>query len=347
MDAFFASVEQRDNLLLRGKPVAVGGAGDRGVVAAASYEARAYGVFSAMPSKVALRKCPDLIFVPPRFEVYKEVSRQIRQIFYSYTDLVEPLSLDEAYLDVTQNKTGILSATSIAREIKSQIIETTGLTASAGVSINKFLAKVASGLNKPNGLTVIPPEKAESFVESLPIGQFHGIGQVTAAKMKVLGIHTGRDLKRLSEMELYSRFGKNGLYFYQISRGLDERAIQPNRVRKSIWAEETYQQDLVDQEQMLQKLVNLAAELAQGLAKLHLKGRTLTLKIKYHDFTLTTRSKTSLLPFQTARELNQLASDLLQKPLFPPKPVRLLGLSVSNLISAGTAIGPAQLSFPF
>jgi DNA polymerase-4 len=343
MDAFFASVEQRDHPHLQGKPVAVGGSGERGVVAAASYEARAMGVFSAMSSKVARRKCPDLIFVPTRFEVYKEVSRQIRQIFLSYTDLVEPLSLDEAYLDVTQNKRSIPSATLLAGEIKRQIKDVTGLTSSAGVSVNKFLAKVASGLNKPDGLTVIPPEKAEAFVEALPIGKFPGIGEITATKMKALCIYTGLDLKRLPETELYRHFGKNGLYFSQISRGYDERPVQPNRIRKSLGAEETYPQDLVTEEQMRQKLEELAQEVAQSLSRLQIKGRTLTLKIKYFDFTLTSRSKTTQWPLQTAPELYQAAVELLQKPLLPPKPVRLLGLSVSNLVSTG----PAQLSFPF
>jgi DNA polymerase-4 len=347
MDAFFASVEQRDHPELRGKPVAVGGAGDRGVVAAASYEARAFGVFSAMPSRIALRKCPDLIFVPARFEVYKEASGQIRQIFLDYTDLVEPLSLDEAYLDVTENKLALPSATLIARQIKSRIKDTTGLTASAGVSVNKFLAKVASGLNKPDGLTVITPNEAEAFVETLPVGQFYGIGQVTAAKLNAMGIQTGQDLKRLSEAELYRQFGKNGRYFYQIARGHDDRLVQPNRVRKSLGAEETYHQDLETAEQMLAKIEQLAQEVAQSLSSLQIQGKTVTLKIKYHDFTLTTRSRTTLSALQAAPDLFKVGRDLLYKPFFPPQPVRLLGLSVSNLLRSGQGLPAPQLRLPF
>src|SRR5688572_5694038 len=240
MDAFFASVEQRDFPELRGKPVAVGGGGPRGVVAAASYEARAFGVYSAMPGSIAKRKCPDLIFAKTRFDVYESVSRQIREIFLSYTDLVEPLSLDEAYLDVTENKFDIPSATLIAREIKKKIWEQTGLTASAGVSYNKFLAKIASALQKPNGLTVVPPEKAEALVETLPIEKFYGIGDVTAAKMHALGIRTGLDLKQRSMEELQKHFGKSGHYYFQISRAHDDRIVEPNRIRKSVGAERTY-----------------------------------------------------------------------------------------------------------
>lgn len=347
MDAFFASVEQRDQPELRGKPVAVGGAGDRGVVAAASYEARAYGVHSAMASKTALRKCPELVFVQPRFAVYKEVSQQIRQIFLSYTDLVEPLSLDEAYLDVTQNKPATPSASLIAKEIKSRIRKTTGLTASAGVSVNKFLAKVASGMNKPDGLTLISPDEAGAFVERLPIEQFHGIGQVTAAKMKALGIHTGLDLKKLPETELFRHFGKTGLYFYQIARARDDRPVEPNRIRKSVGAEETFDKDLVAEAQMLEKIDLLAQDVAGSLQKLQTTGKTVTLKIKYFDFTLTTRSKTFMQTISAAADLRCIAEELLHKPFFPPCPVRLLGLSVSNLTHLSGVDPTVQLALPF
>ncbi|MCK5700612.1 MAG: DNA polymerase IV, partial [Cyclobacteriaceae bacterium] len=246
MDAFFASIEQRDNPDLLGKPVAVGGAGKRGVVAAASYEARKFGVFSAMPASIALRKCPELIFTKPRFDVYKEVSNQIRQIFLEYTDLVEPLSLDEAYLDVTENKKGLGSATIIAREIKSKINSTTHLIASAGVSINKFLAKVASDQDKPDGLYVIKPNQAESFVDGLAIEKFFGIGKVTAKKMHELGINTGADLKQISIEELVRRFGKVGRYYFDIARAIDKRLVNPNRIRKSLGAERTFEDDLIE-----------------------------------------------------------------------------------------------------
>ncbi|WP_074987968.1 DNA polymerase IV [Rufibacter ruber] len=345
MDAFFASVEQRDNPALRGKPVAVGGTKARGVVAAASYEARQYGVFSAMPTQVALRKCPHLIMVPTRFEVYQQVSRQIREIFLSYTDLVEPLSLDEAYLDVTVNKKGLKSAMFIAQRIKDEILHETRLTASAGVSFNKFLAKVASGKNKPNGLTVVLPEEAEAFVEALPIEKFYGIGDVTAAKMKQLGIHSGADLKNRSEMDLRRHFGKSGSYFYQIARALDERPVEPNRIRKSIGSERTFGEDLETEEEMLPQLQRLAEEVAYDLHRLEASGKTITLKLKYHDFTLNTRSKTFYSGVRAEEVLLDIATELLHTPFLPTKPVRLLGITVSNLNYGKQQSG--QLSFPF
>ena len=255
MDAFFASVEQRDFPELRGKPVAVGGAGDRGVVAAASYEARKFGVFSAQPSGIAKRKCPELLFVPPRFEVYKEVSNQVRAIFFDYTDLVEPLSLDEAYLDVTSNKKGIASAILIAREIKKAILEKTALTASAGVSYNKFLAKTASGLKKPDGLTLIHPERASAFIATLPIEKFFGIGKVTADKMKRMQIFNGGDLIKHDISTLVKHFGKSGRFYYKIARGIDDRIVNPNRIRKSVGAENTFSKDLFSYEEIKNRLV--------------------------------------------------------------------------------------------
>ncbi|QHL89071.1 DNA polymerase IV [Nibribacter ruber] len=345
MDAFYASVEQRDNPALRGKPVAVGGTKARGVVAAASYEARQFGVYSAMPSSIAFRKCPTLIMVPTRFEVYQQVSRQIREIFLRYTDLVEPLSLDEAYLDVTENKFGLKSAMYIALRIKQEIQQETRLTASAGVSFNKFLAKVASGTNKPDGITVIMPDEAEAFVEALPIEKFYGIGDVTAAKMKQLGIHTGADLKARSEADLRRHFGKSGSYFYQIARAQDDRLVEPNRIRKSIGSERTFGQDLETEEEMLPELRRIAEEVAYDLHRLEASGKTVTLKLKYQDFTLNTRSKTFFSNVRTEDVILDIAAELLHSPAFPAKPIRLLGITVSNLSYGQQQSG--QLSFPF
>ncbi|WP_051359744.1 DNA polymerase IV [Adhaeribacter aquaticus] len=347
MDAFYASVEQRDNPELRGKPVAVGGSKARGVVAAASYEARKFGVFSAMASKIALQKCPNLIFVKPRFEVYSAVSRQIREIFYTYTDLVEPLSLDEAYLDVTENKIGMPSASIIAKEIKARILEETKLTASAGVSFNKFLAKIASDMNKPNGFTLITPDKAEDLVASLNIGKFYGIGKVTAAKMQNMGIHTGADLRTRTEQELVQRFGKAGHYYYQIARAQDSRLVQPHRVRKSIGAERTFDEDLTEEEDMLERLQFLAQEVTQDLTRLQTSAKTITLKLKYFDFTQHTRSKTLLTYLSTSDAIYTVAKDLLRTPLLPHSPVRLLGISVSNLLSQQDLQPNYQLTFDF
>ena len=332
MDAFFASVEQRDNPELRGKPVAVGGSKARGVVAAASYEARKFGVFSAMPSRMAQQKCPGLIFVKPRFEVYSAVSRQIREIFHHYTDLVEPLSLDEAYLDVTQNKVNMPSASIIAKEIKARILEETNLTASAGVSFNKFMAKIASDMNKPNGFTLITPDKAVDLVASLAIEKFHGIGKVTAAKMQRMGIATGADLRERTEAELVRQFGKVGHYYYRIARAEDERTVQPHRIRKSVGSERTFEEDLVAEEDMLERLQFLAQEVAYDLNRLQTTAKTVTLKLKFFDFVQQTRSKTLVGHLNSADAIFTVARDLLQTPQLPQHPVRLLGISVSNLL---------------
>ncbi|QCR22037.1 DNA polymerase IV [Pontibacter sp. SGAir0037] len=331
MDAFYASVEQRDNPELRGKPVAVGGSRARGVVAAASYEARKFGVHSALASKIAAQRCPHLVFVKPRFDVYSAVSRQIREIFYGYTDLVEPLSLDEAYLDVTENKIGMPSASIIAKEIKKRILEETGLTASAGVSFNKFLAKIASDMNKPDGFKLITPDTAEELVAGLAIEKFHGIGKVTATKMQSMGILTGSDLRQRSEEDLVRNFGKVGHYYFNIARAKDNREVQPHRIRKSIGSERTFEVDLAEAEEMLPELEKLAREVAYDMERLQASAKTITLKIKYFDFTLNTRSKTYLSNFNSADAIYTIARELLYTPQFPLYPVRLLGISASNL----------------
>jgi DNA polymerase IV len=330
MDAFYASVEQRDDPALRGRPVAVGGGGPRGVVMAASYEARTFGVRSAMPGFQARRLCPDLIFVKTRFDAYQAASRQIREIFSGYTDLVEPLSLDEAYLDVTAPKRGPPSATLIARAIKREILTATGLTASAGVSFNKFLAKVASAMDKPDGLFVIRPEDAQAFVAQLPIERFFGVGPVTARRMNEAGIATGADLRERSEAELIHRFGKVGRHYFRIARGEDERAVSPDRPYKSIGAEETFERDLSDPEAMLETLRPIAERVSERMAAADLFGRTVTLKIKHADFTLNSRQHTLADPVHSADELMALARWLLHTPAPPAKPVRLLGLTASN-----------------
>lgn len=347
MDAFFASVEQRDNPALRGRPVAVGGSQARGVVAAASYEARQYGVFSAMPARMAQQKCPGLVFVKPRFEVYSAVSRQIREIFHHYTDLVEPLSLDEAYLDVTENKVGMPSASIIAREVKARILAETQLTASAGVSFNKFLAKIASDMNKPDGFTLITPDKALDLVAALDISKFYGIGKVTAGKMQQMGIHTGADLRTRSEQELVQRFGKTGRYYYQIARAQDERQVQAHRVRKSIGAERTFETDLREEADMLEKLAFLAQEVAGDLTRLQTSAKTVTLKYKYFDFTQHTRSRTLAAYLEAADAIYTVARDLLRTPQPPHAPVRLLGISVSNLLYAQDLPASYQLTLEF
>ena len=346
MDAFYASVEQRDNPELKGKPVAVGGSGKRGVVAAASYEAREYGIHSAMPSVTALRKCPHLIFVKARFDVYRKVSAQIRDIFFSYTDLVEPLSLDEAYLDVTENKKDIPSGTLIAEAIRAEIFEQTQLTASAGISFNKFLAKIASDLNKPNGLSVITPKQAHAFLENLAIEKFHGIGKKTAEKMHRLGIYKGKDLKAKGEEELMRHFGKPGRFFYKMVRAEDNRMVKPNRIRKSLSAENTFFNDLHSKEEMIKALEEIAVEVTRRLAKAQTKGKTLTLKIKYSDFTLTSRSKTMPYHIHTYSEIMEIVRFLLEQPELPPKPVRLFGIGLSNLDTEKKLPG-IQLYFDF
>jgi len=329
MDAFYASVEQRDNEALRGKPVAVGFPEARGVVATASYEARKFGVHSAMPSLTAKNKCPGLIFVLPRFEVYHAVSEQIREIFLEYTDLVEPLSLDEAFLDVTVNHKNNPSASLIAKEIQRRIFEKTGLTASAGVSINKFLAKIASDYKKPNGFFVILPEEVEKFVESLAIGQFYGVGKVTVQKMYENQIFTGADLKRRSETELVRLFGKMGHILYLNARGIDHREVEPSRITKSISSETTFLQDKSDRTLLTVELYHLAKEVAERMKEENFYGRTFTIKVKYADFQLITRSKT--LP-KKMTDFQQFWTPVreMMKQLDLVKPVRLLGFGVSH-----------------
>jgi DNA polymerase-4 len=330
MDAFYASIEQRDFPEYRGKPLAVGYAEARGVVAAASYEARRYGVRSAMPSKTALRKCPGLIFVAPRFDVYQEVSDRIMEIFLEYTDLVEPLSLDEAFLDVTENHKQIPSATFIAKEIKYRIKEATGLTASAGISYNKFLAKIASDYNKPDGLLVIHPNKAEAFVESLEVERFYGVGKVTAKKMHQLGIHSGNDLKKMSETFLVQHFGKAGHIYYENARAIDNREVNPNRIRKSIGAENTFDTDLVISTKMTIELYHIARRTWERIEEKQFHGRTITLKIKYTDFETITRNKTLPHPIHDFHLFWNTAKEMLKHIDTSQKKVRLMGLSLSN-----------------
>ena len=331
MDAFYASVEQRDNPELRGKPVAVGGSQERGVVAAASYEARKFGVRSAMPSITAKRKCPDLIFVKPRFDVYKQASLQIRGIFAEYTPIVEPLSLDEAYLDVTENLKGIASATEIAEEIRARIRAETGLTASAGISYNKFLAKIASDYRKPDGLFVITPKMGQAFVEALPVAKFHGVGPATAAKMNRLGIQTGFDLKARTLPFLQQHFGKSGPFFYWIARGVDDRPVRADRIRKSLGAENTFPDDLFAFEAARDALRPIIEKVWRHCAGAGVRGRTVTLKVKYADFHQITRSRTSAAFIATPAELEQIALALLG-PIFPAqRGIRLLGVTLSSL----------------
>jgi DNA polymerase IV len=332
MDAFYASVEQRDNPKYRGKPLVVGGNPEkRGAVAAASYEARKFGIHSAMPSRTAMQRCPNLIFAPPRFEVYRDISEQIRSIFLNYTELVEPLAMDEAYLDVTVNKKGIHSATAIAREIKQAILRKTKLTASAGVSFNKFLAKIASGMNKPDGLTVIQPDEAEPFVEALPIESFYGVGRATATKMQELGIRTGADLKQHSERELAHHFGKVGLFYYQIARGIDERPVNPNRIRKSIGAETSFDPDLEGRAIIEQKLEAIALEVQERIERNGARGRTITLKVKFADYRQITRSRTMLEHVSNEGQILGIAKELLRGVELEAQKVRLLGITLSNL----------------
>ena len=330
MDAFFASVEQLDNPDLRGKPVAVGGGGDRGVVSAASYEARKFGVRSAMSNVLAKQKCPEIIFVKGNYKRYKEISLQIREIFYDYTDLVEPLSLDEAYLDVTQNKVGNPSASLIAKEIRKRILDEIGLTASAGISINKFIAKVASDINKPNGQKTINPEEVIPFLEELPIQKFYGIGKVTASKMYSLGIFNGRDLKEKSLEEMSLLCGKSGMHYYDIVRGIHRSEVKPNRIRKSLGAERTFRENISSEVFMLDKLNTIADELEDRMKNSKTKGKTVTLKIKYSDFTQQTRSKTVEKFIQKKVDFLPIVKELLfQEKL--KNSVRLLGISFSNL----------------
>jgi DNA polymerase-4 len=345
MDAFYASVEQHDFPELKGKPLAVGG-GMYGVVASASYEARKFGVRSAMPGKIAMEKCPHLIVVKPRFQRYKEISQQIRSIFFEFTDLVEPLSLDEAYLDVTENKKDIESAQEIARQIRSRILEETGLTASAGISVNKFLAKVASNYRKPNGQKTIHPTQILEFMEKLPIEKFHGIGKVTANKMHELHIYTGKELKEKSLEELIQLFGKAGNYYYHVVRGIHHSDVKPHRIQKSVGVEETFWQNLVDEEAVFTQLEIISEDLESRLSKKEIKGKTLTLKIKYKDFTVYTRSNTQEEYFENAKTFLKTAKKLWELRPFD-KPVRLLGLSLSNLNTQEKKRVSVQLKIPF
>lgn len=341
MDAFYASVEQLDNPELRGKAIAVGGSSARGVVSAASYEARKFGVRSAMSGAMARKLCPDLIFVRTNFDRYKEVSKQIRKIFFEYTDLVEPLSLDEAYLDVTENKKGNPSATLIATEIRKKIKKKTGLNASAGISVNKFMAKIASDINKPNGQKTIPPEEVVPFLEKLDVKKFYGVGKVTKEKMYRLGIFTGKDLKEKSLEFLEENFGKSGEFYYNVVRGFHNSTVKPSRTQKSLAAEHTFSENISSEIFMLERLEEIAAEVEHRLVQKKLAGKTVTLKIKYRDFTLQTRSKT--LPLYIASKA--LIMETIKELLFQEKmkeSVRLLGISISNLNNEK----PKKMDFP-
>ena len=336
MDAFFASVEQRDNPDLQGKPVIVGGKpGSRGVVAACSYEARKFGVHSAMPSSHAAKLCKDAIFVLPRFDVYREASNLIHAVFRDFTDSIEPLSLDEAYLDVTECALKFGSATAVAEKIKAQIKEKVNLTASAGVSYNKFLAKIASDMDKPDGIYVIRPESAEAFIEQLEIRKFFGVGKVTEKKMHALSIYTGADLKALSLLELQTHFGKSGSYYYNIARGVDDRAVRSHRIRKSVGSETTFHDNVLDKKEIWNKLKSLAERIEQILDKKQLSARTVTLKVKYSDFQLITRSHTLYQVVETQFQVLEVLPDLLKKTEVGERPIRLIGISVSNLQPSG------------
>jgi DNA polymerase IV len=343
MDAFYASVEQRDNPELRGKPVAVGGSQQRGVVAAASYEARKFGVRSAMPSVTARRKCPHLIFVKPRFDVYRAVSLQIRALFAEHTAIIEPLSLDEAYLDVTENLQGIASATEIAERIRAKIRAETQLTASAGVSYNKFLAKLASDHRKPDGLYVITPAMGPAFVEMLPVERFHGVGPATATRMKELGILTALDLRAKDETFLAKHFGKAGRHFYLICRGIDHRPVLANRIRKSVGAETTFPRDLTTLEDLTAELAPLVEKVWQYCESAGVRGRTVTLKVKFSDFRIMTRSRSRDVPIADDSTLRSISEELLAAAFPLPKGVRLIGVSISSLCTVSAKVDPQMI----
>ncbi len=349
MDAFYASVEQRDNPELRGKPVIVGGSPEgRGVVAAASYEARKFGIRSAMPAKTAVRLCPQAVFVRTRFESYREVSRQIRDIFYDYTDLVEPLSLDEAFLDVTADKKGIGSATLIAEEIRARIKGELNLTASAGVSFNKFLAKVACDFNKPDGIMIVKPNEADAFINALPIRKIPGIGKVTETKMQALGLHTGADMRRWPPEKLVEHFGKSGRYYFNIIRGIDSRRVTPERERKSISIERTFAVDISDTDEMIEKLALQARKLAQSCRDKQIAGRTINLKIRYANFDTITRARTMNYLVDDAQTLLDTARELLLRSDAGDRKVRLLGLGLSGLVDdAADRVYYVQPRLPF
>ncbi len=346
MDAFYASVEQMDNPLLRGKPIAVGGSENRGVVAAASYEARKFGVRSAISGVMARKNCPELIFVKPRFDRYKEISSKIQKIFYEYTDLVEPLSLDEAYLDVTNNKKGNPSATLLAQEIRQRIFNEVGLTASAGISVNKFLAKIASDYNKPNGQKTVNPDEVISFLEELPIRKFHGVGKVTTEKMYQLGIFTGVELKSKTLEFLEKHFGKSGNFYYNVVRGIHNSEVKSNRITKSVAAEHTFDVNLSSEIFMIEKLEVIATALEKRLKRYNVAGKTVTLKIKYSDFSQQTRSKT--LPYFISDKalIIEVVKELLYQERMKDS-VRLLGISLSNLNTEEKKFVVVQLKFDF
>jgi DNA polymerase-4 len=346
MDAFFASVEQRDNPKFRGLPLVVGGDSARGVVAAASYEARQFGIRSAMAMQKALLQCPSLVVVPPRMEAYKAVSLQIREIFHEYTDLVEPLSLDEAFLDVTHNKQGIPSASWVAQGIRTKIRERTDLTASAGVSFNKFLAKMASGMNKPDGLTLITPEQAPDFIAALPIEKFFGVGKATADKMHSMGIATGADLLRYSLEDLESAFGKAGRTYFHIAHNHDLRPVNPNRERQSVGTEDTFAQDVRDRREISDRIAAIAHEVVRRMEKSQFIGRTLTLKVKFADFRQITRSRTMDYPIREVDDIVAIAQQMFAGVTVPPRGVRLVGLTISNACRPGWT-GWRQLTLPF
>ena len=344
MDAFYTSVEQRDDPSLRGRPIVVGGTSDRGVVAAASYEARPFGIHSAMPMAWAKRRCPHLVIVPGRFAAYKEASAQVRAVFDRYSDLVEPMSLDEAYLDVTEPLTGPASGTLIAQAIRAEILSATGLTASAGVSFGKFLAKTASGLAKPDGLRVIPPDQAPAVVAGLAVEQIHGVGPATAARLHALGIDTGADLQAWDPDDLEARLGKTGRWLARIARCQDNRPVRSHRIRKSVGVERTFRRDERGADALTARLVPIAAELAQRLERHGVAGKTVTLKIKSHTFDITSRSATVAAAVATEPDLLRLGLALLHRPAVPSHPVRLVGLTVSGLVDARAG---RQLAFPF
>ena len=347
MDAFYASVEQRDDPALRGRPVAVGGSSRRGVVAAASYEARAFGVRSAMPSVTALRRCPDLVFVKPRFEVYRSVSRQIREIFARHTDLIEPLALDEAYLDVTEDKQGIGSAVKIAKAIRAAIREETGLTASAGVSYNKFIAKLASDQNKPDGLCIILPEQGADFVAKLPVRRFHGVGPRTAEKMERLGIHNGADLRAMSEEWLRRNFGSSASYLFKASRGIDNRRVNPSRERKSVGGELTYFEDKQSDEELRAALDQIVDIVWRRIESSGVQGRTIILKARYSDFRTLTRSKSLTRNINGQEEFSAIGHALLDQLLPVPMGIRLLGLTLSGIDQSGQPHRTGAAGEPF
>ena len=343
MDAFYASVEQRDNPELRGRPVAVGHGARRGVVAAASYEAREFGVRSALPSVTALKRCPELVFVPPRFDVYRAVSRQVHAVFAEFTHLIEPLALDEAYLDVTANRASLPTAWATAKAIRAKILETTGLTASAGVSYNKFLAKLASGQRKPNGQFAIQPAEGEAFVATLPVAKFHGVGPATAAKMQALGIETGADLKAWSLEALTARFGKSGSWYYGVARGVDHRPVNPDRERKSSGSESTFGEDLSDPERIEAGVLAMANDVWAWCESTGRRGRCVTVKVKWANFEQCTRSR-SFSQVVDSREALHAASLALVRSVFPPpRGVRLLGVTLSNFTAEPASLGPPDL----